>query len=364
MVSCSTEARKRIEESGAAEADEGCDEYLVVTLIKTEIHPLLMLDKNFENFQIEFYQSMDLPPLDDKSFLDVTPLNAEELQSLSISISKHENLLFGYFYALVQARERSQRLLTLSWHIIAINSANYTAWQTRRTCIETMDYSLADYSDELSMVDSWCARNPKNYQVWFHRRWLIDRIADESPSCDQLVESELRRLEESFEEEPKNYNAWSHRLYLSKKFNLLNTDQELEFTTRIIQRDVRNNSAWSYRRQVVATRDDLMQAEIDFTFDMIRLSPGNESAWIYLRSLPTWNSQLLQRMNFTQLLIETNQGTTPSPNMRHALETFIMSLTDKERETDSRQMIANLMKLDSIRQNSFNYKFLRPSRHR
>lgn len=245
---------------------------------------------------------MELPPFDENSFGDVTPLTTGELSSLTILIDDSDSLLFGYFYSLVQAQERSERVLNLTLHIIAVNSANYTAWQTRRKCIEVLDFSLDNYYNELSVVDSWCARNPKNYQVWFHRRWVIDRIYDDHPSVEELVDSELLRLEESFNEEPKNYNAWSHRLYISRKFNLLSTDQELEFTSRVLRQDVRNNSAWSYRRQILSQRHDLMDKEIAFTIEMIKLSPGNESAWIYLRSLSSWSSQMFEQPDMCKLL--------------------------------------------------------------
>jgi protein farnesyltransferase/geranylgeranyltransferase type-1 subunit alpha len=307
---------------------------------------------------------MELPPFEENSFGDVTPLTTNELSPLSILITDSDSRLFGYFYALVQAQERSERVLNLTLHIIAVNSANYTAWQTRRKCIEVLDFSFDKYNDELSVVDAWCARNPKNYQVWFHRRWVIDRICDDHPSVQKLVDSELLRLEESFNEEPKNYNAWSHRLYISRKFNLLNTDQELEFTSRILRQDVRNNSAWSYRRQIVSQRHDLMQKEIKFTIEMIILSPGNESAWIYLRSLPSWATQIFEHPDMSKLFGNITQSTVLSLNMRYASETFIISLKDKAMTPESYKMKNNLIISDSIREKSLKYRFSSFPEHR
>ena len=49
-----------------------------------------------------------------------------------------------------------------------------------------------------------------------------------------------------FDLDAKNYHVWSYRQWLVRKFNLWD-DGELEATEKLIDEDVRNNSAWNHR---------------------------------------------------------------------------------------------------------------------
>lgn len=67
-------------------------------------------------------------------------------------------------------------------------------------------------------------------------------------------------------------------------------DGELEFTERLLQEDVRNNSAWNQRYFVLKSTADLsspelLEQEVAFIKKHIDLSPSNPSPWNYLRGL-------------------------------------------------------------------------------
>ncbi len=52
--------------------------------------------------------------------------------------------------------------------VIYINSANYTAWETRWRCLESLpDLFL---QKEAVFLDEMLDLNPKNYQLWNYRR--------------------------------------------------------------------------------------------------------------------------------------------------------------------------------------------------
>jgi protein farnesyltransferase/geranylgeranyltransferase type-1 subunit alpha len=59
--------------------------------------------------------------------------------------------------------------------------------------------------------------NPKNYQIWYHRRALLESFPG---SLQQVfLESELSYIAQVLEEDSKNYHAWSHRQWIVKTVN-------------------------------------------------------------------------------------------------------------------------------------------------
>jgi hypothetical protein len=56
---------------------------------------------------------------------------------------------------------------------------------------------------ELNFMDSFSEDNPKNYQIWYHRRAVVELIGNadsEKTFCDRV-----------FSVDAKNYHAWAHR---------------------------------------------------------------------------------------------------------------------------------------------------------
>jgi protein farnesyltransferase/geranylgeranyltransferase type-1 subunit alpha len=49
-----------------------------------------------------------------------------------------------------------------------------------------------------------------------------------------------------FELDMKNYHVWSYRQWLVQRFDLWDSG-ELEATEELLEKDVRNNSAWNHR---------------------------------------------------------------------------------------------------------------------
>ena len=135
----------------------------------------------------------------------------------------------------------------------------------------------ANIKQELQYCREMIEEHPKNYQVWQHRRVLVEWLQDPS--------SELRLTEIVLAMDQKNYHAWQHRQWVLLAFNLF--DQELTFINRLLEEDVRNNSAWNQRFYVInhTTRwtPEVVRREVEFTLDKISLVKRNESAWNYLR---------------------------------------------------------------------------------
>ena len=96
-------------------------------------------------------------------------------------------------------------------------------------------------------------------------------------------------LEEIFISDAKNYHAWSYRIWFIERFSLW--DGEMESAEQLIDDDVCNNSAWSYRcflrmKSGEEFGVDFVSKEIDYVLNKrLPTDYNNESAWAYMRGL-------------------------------------------------------------------------------
>nr|CAG4645629.1 EOG090X08PK [Lynceus sp. MCZ IZ 141354] len=135
----------------------------------------------------------------------------------------------------------------------------------------------SDLRAELTFIREIIEENPKNYQVWHHRRVIVDCLQDPS--------HELRFTEIILSQDAKNYHAWQHRQWVLSTFKIL--DDELDYIERLLAEDVRNNSAWNQRFFVINLGNiaDVADREIAYAVDALKKVSDNESAWSYLRGV-------------------------------------------------------------------------------
>ncbi|KAF7286777.1 hypothetical protein GWI33_004399 [Rhynchophorus ferrugineus] len=209
---------------------------------------------------------------------DITPLkqNDGEHPVAAIDYTEEFEDCFDYFRAVVQKKEYSERTLELTKTAASLNPANYTVWQFRREILKALN---KDLNEELEYIGKVILKQTKNYQVWHHRRIIVEWLQD--PSKEKYL------TEKSLSEDAKNYHAWQHRQWVIKTYNLY--DGELEYVDQLLQDDVKNNSAWNQRYFVVNNTtgftQETLNREIDYTLGKIRILMENESAWNYLRGL-------------------------------------------------------------------------------
>lgn len=117
------------------------------------------------------------------------------------------------------------------------------------------------------MIGNFIIEEPKNYQVWYHRRVLVEWLQDAT--------QELSFTAEVLQDDPKNFHAWQHRQWCLNIFSLWdNKDHsELGFVTERIKEDVRNNSAWNQRYYVINNTtgfsDEILDNEIRFNYKLL-----------------------------------------------------------------------------------------------
>jgi hypothetical protein len=188
--------------------------------------------------------------------------------------------------------------------VILVNSANYTAWDLRWRCLRALPGACM--AAEAAFLERMLELNPKNYQLWnYRRRFAFHRGAPHAAEARQhasgmflsavcsrtccvfccvfcmslLDKCRRRRLDaparsmhaglvlscswESFAAaqdlayvdrclggDDKNYHAWAHRAAVAERFGLWRGEPAA--TAAWINRDVRNNSAWSHRFAAVS----------------------------------------------------------------------------------------------------------------
>eukprot|EP01083_Nonionella_stella_P051102 135693_1 len=228
---------------------------------------------------IEEINSADLlhPISTNPKWSDITPIKQDDGPGVvSIAYSLEFTETMNYFRAILHKDERSERALLLTEAVINVNPADYSAWHFRRLCLKSIG---SDLYEELKFIVAIGSESPKNYQLWFHRRKVVEWLKDPS--------QELMTTERVLENDTKNYHAWSHRLWANQHFDMW--DNELSFTEKLIENDIRNNSAWNHRYTVIKSTSgftsEVIEREERFVCDRIKKCPSNESSWNYLRGL-------------------------------------------------------------------------------
>lgn len=203
----------------------------------------------------------------DPDWADLKPLPLPQQvgDPFYIQYSKENLELFGYFLALLDKKEVSQRALSLTERVIRKFSAHHTAWWYKFYILENSHY---DFDKELQFIDDRLKENPKSYQAWHYRQWLMERI--DYPFDD------VPNLKRNFEIDAKNFHAWSYALWYAKKWNKLQEIYDLALYE--IQQDMRNNSAWSIRKTIGDILEKNPQSELEAAAESLRIISMNEAA--------------------------------------------------------------------------------------
>lgn len=97
--------------------------------------------------------------------------------------------------------------------VVSVSLSTVTVELKLQHCVcrrEILKALNGDLKDELNYIYKFIQDNPKNYQVWHHRRVLVEWMQDGS--------EELPLTEAILEDDAKNYHAWQHRQWAIKTF--------------------------------------------------------------------------------------------------------------------------------------------------
>ncbi|CAD8136219.1 unnamed protein product [Paramecium octaurelia] len=249
-----------------------------------------------------------------------------------------------YFRAIVKSGEISERVFDLTGIIIQKLPSNYNAYFIRRKCLRQLNLDL---NKEMEFINEVTIANQKVYQIWEHRRQVIEELND--------FKGEVEFLHKIFDEDNKNYHGWSYRVWLCERFKIYDT--ELVDVQYYLDEDIGNNSAWNYRYFLLSKMPLDFNAELEYIKNAIRLKQDNEAAWNYLRGwfkmfkfkndqenpYKTYVQFNLKDFNLLEFLNEV--GFTN----RFALSLKIQYLLQDGKYKDAIDICDNLQNLDLIR---------------
>ncbi len=255
-------------------------------------------------------------------FKDVKPIDQpKDYEILHIDYDFFPEFVNSYFKAVLHLDEISERVFFLSQIMIEVSVSNYMAWYIRRKCIDNLDF---DKNDELIWLNKMTVENPKNYQLWNHRKIITELISN--------YDNEIEIIDKVLEGDPKNYHAWCHRIWVTRFYRKFN--DQFTFVAQMIKKDVMNNSAWNFRHFLVSYIDKDNQTfsnEISYCLEKINLNKNNESILAYLSGLNELNENKLysdeKLINFCKSI---NYNEVEEPILLELLVEYSKSLNNKE----------------------------------
>ncbi|KAF2474885.1 farnesyltransferas-like protein [Lindgomyces ingoldianus] len=291
---------------------------------------------------------------DDPAWSDVEPIAQDDggpNPLAAIAYTDEYSEAMGYLRAVMANNEYSERVLSLTEHIITMNPAHYTVWLYRARALEQTDTSLAD---EIAWLNPTALMHLKNYQIWHHRQTIIDRLGSPDGEADFIATM--------LGQDSKNYHVWSYRQWLVKRFGIFD-DKELAWTESMIEEDVRNNSAWNHRWFLVVggrggqgVSEDIVKREIEYAQTAIRKAPQNESPWNYLRGIIR-HAKLPTSTVKSFILAFADLEKPDEVYSSHALD-LLADIYIEENKKDKAMKVLDLLanKYDPIRAHYWNYR--------
>lgn len=213
--------------------------------------------------------------------------------------------------------------LKLSAEVLLVNPDFYTAWNIRKETLlalsrkieqqtldehEKHDTETSDRENDGNSDDDdrkndrvaafWreeqnftiqCLKlNEKSYSVWQHRIWVLSNM----PKSE--YKNELKLCHMFLQKDERNFHCWNYRSYISDLAGI-DLQEEMKFTTDMIQSNFSNFSAW-HRRHKLFLKTILLpenerpeccdinlkwDSEYKMTLGALFTDPSDQSPWKY-----------------------------------------------------------------------------------
>ncbi|KAF7197029.1 Geranylgeranyl transferase type-2 subunit alpha [Pseudocercospora fuligena] len=231
----------------------------------------------------------------------------------------------------IHAGDYSNTTLQLTSRLLNQNPEYYTIWNHRRVVLEhvfaselaaTHEESTAqaeegdkaaaekdgisiaqreillvikeDLQYQIPLLKQW----PKCYWIWNHRRWLLVTATQHVPAHAtlELWKGELGLVTKMLALDSRNFHGWGYRREIVENIERLSgksmVEPEFEYTTKMIQSNLSNFSAWHNRGQLIPrllnernadaeARKDLFDKEFEQITNALYTDPYDQSLWFY-----------------------------------------------------------------------------------
>ncbi|KAI9697334.1 MAG: Rab geranylgeranyltransferase [Bogoriella megaspora] len=220
----------------------------------------------------------------------------------------------------ISAGELTPETLELTTKLVDRNPEYYTIWNYRRAIL--LQLFEAEYQEEklesrgaealtprqsnilkiittdLQFEIRLLRKFPKCYWLWNHRNWLLHQAQSQLPSSIalQLWQGELALVGKMLSLDSRNFHGWGYRRTIVDKIEGLQgrsmAETEYEYTTKAIQSNLSNFSAWHYRSKLIPRMLNEQKADktarrktLNNEFQLIQnglwTDPKDQSMWFY-----------------------------------------------------------------------------------
>ena len=121
-----------------------------------------------------------------------------------------------------------------------------------------LDSYVPPLEDELALTEKTLRKNPTGYGSWHHRRWTVERLAA-TDAKEATLRREMALISQMLDVDDRNFHCWNYRRFVVSLMDggRAIDEAELEYTTRKIELNFSNYSAWHSRTKVLPRVSDL-----------------------------------------------------------------------------------------------------------
>ncbi|KAK3698236.1 Rab geranylgeranyltransferase [Vermiconidia calcicola] len=233
----------------------------------------------------------------------------------------------------IKAKDYSNATLQLTSQLLGQNPEYYTIWNYRRVLLQAVfarelhsgndtvaETDAKDSSDaeaakkagltlaqqeisllikeDLQFLIPLLKQFPKCYWIWNHRSWLLTTATTHLPAgtAVQFWQGELALIGKMLALDSRNFHGWGYRRTVVNEVERLGgssmAEQEFEYTTKMINTNLSNFSAWHYRSQLIPRllserqagndeRRKFLDAEFELITQALYTDPYDQSLWFY-----------------------------------------------------------------------------------
>ena len=152
--------------------------------------------------------------------------------------------------------------------------------------------------EDLQFLIPLLRQYPKCYWIWNHRSWLLATATKHLPthSAVELWKGELGLVSKMLALDSRNFHGWGYRRDTVAEIERLSgksmVESEFEYTTKMIQTNLSNFSAWHNRSQLIPRllverhasseeRKKLLDDEFELITRALYTDPYDQSLWFY-----------------------------------------------------------------------------------
>ncbi|KAI1506617.1 hypothetical protein F5X99DRAFT_403979 [Biscogniauxia marginata] len=172
-------------------------------------------------------------------------------------------------------------LFQLTTKLVHLNPEHYTVWNVRRRCLisgllsrrsdqgsgaqdpvsdaKNRELDAHVLQSELAFITPLMVQFPKCYWIWNFRRWILSQclLRLPIPIARKIWETELDLVSKMLTKDQRNFHGWGYRRFVvtilesPKLMGKSMAEDEFAYTTRMIQGNLSNFSAWHHRSQLI-----------------------------------------------------------------------------------------------------------------